>query len=300
MLSFFLAFAHADPVEITIWHAYRDAEQSALVSLLEEYDAKHPDVTVSPLYVAPSAFVSKLEAAAPRGNGPDLFIAAHERIGAWSLSGLIQPIETDTQSLHPITTDALTYNNQLYGVPLTFKCLALFVNNDLVPTVPQNTDQILALSPEWQKKGITPLAYQATDAYYHALWMHGFGGSVFDDSGASLSSPQNIESLEFILSLQEKEIIPEEPTSALISQLFNKGEAALVINGPWFLGEISEKINYSVHPLPKISKTGTFVNAPLKIFEQFEGYSAGFVRFALALTPYADLNRYALKTGRPG
>ena len=256
MLPFLLATLYAEPIDITIWHAYRDTEQAALLSILEEYDEAHPEITVSPLYIAPGAFASKLEAAVPRGNGPELFIAAHERVGSWSLGGIIQSIDLETNGLHPITTQALQYNGKLYGAPLTFKCLALFINNDLVDHPPTSTDDILALAPNFIKKGITPLAYQSTDAYYHALWMHGFGGSVFDESGASLDSKQNIESLEFVQSLQEKKIIPQEPTSALISQLFNKGEAALAINGPWFLGEISDSINYSVHPLPVLSKTG--------------------------------------------
>ena len=86
--------------------------------------------------------------------------------------------------------------------------------------------------------------------------MHGFGGGVFDQEGnPSLNSSANIQSLEFVLSLQEKGIIPEEPTSALVSQLFNQNEAAMAINGPWFLGEINPDIDFSVYPLPVISST---------------------------------------------
>lgn len=256
MITFLFATLSAEPIDITIWHAYRDTEQDALLSVLEQYDEEHPEVTISPLYIAPGAFASKLEAAVPRGNGPELFIAAHERVGSWSLGGIVQPIEIGTDELHPITTQALKFDGKLYGAPLTFKCLALFINNDLIATPPTTTNDILELAPSFIEREITPLAYQATDAYYHALWMHGFGGSVFNEEGASLDAPQNIQSLEFVQSLQERKIIPEEPTSALISQLFNKGEAALAINGPWFLGEISNSINYSVHPLPVISETG--------------------------------------------
>ena len=58
------------------------------------------------------------------------------------------------------------------------------------------------------------------------------------------------------MELQKKKIIPEEPTSALVSQLFNQKQVPLVINGPWFLGEISSDINYSIHPLPTVSQSG--------------------------------------------
>ena len=146
MLSLFLATVSAEPLEIKVWHAYRDAEQEALVALLEQYDETNPDISISPLYIAPGAFASKLEAAVPRGNGPDVFIAAHERIGAWSLGGIVQPLEIDTSHLHPTTVEALTYDGKLFGVPLTFKCLALFVNNDVLKEAPKNTDEIIAFS----------------------------------------------------------------------------------------------------------------------------------------------------------
>ena len=125
----------ANITEIHIWHAYGEAERTALVELLEDYDNAHPEIKVSPLYITPNAFQNKLRAAAPRGNGPDLFIQAHEGIGSWVEKGLIQPIEIETQDLLPVTLEALTYEEKLYGGPMTYKSLALFVNNKLVETV---------------------------------------------------------------------------------------------------------------------------------------------------------------------
>ena len=76
-LSFFGSAAAAD---VTLWHAYRGAERDALESLVEQYNATH-SATVLTRAVPYDGFNSKLEAAIPRGNGPDLFIAAHERLG---------------------------------------------------------------------------------------------------------------------------------------------------------------------------------------------------------------------------
>ena len=39
------------------------------------------------------AFADKLTSAIPRGNGPDLFIYPHDRIGDWADAGMIEPIE---------------------------------------------------------------------------------------------------------------------------------------------------------------------------------------------------------------
>ena len=37
------------------------------------------------------------------------------------------------------------------------------------------------------------------------------------------------------------QILPAEPSSALITALFNEGKAAMVFSGPWFLGEIADE-----------------------------------------------------------
>lgn len=109
MLSLLAAgLAFAAPTELTVWHSYRGEERAVLEALLTDYDEAHPDITVVPLALPYDSYFTKLESAAPRGNGPDLFIAAHERIGAWVGTGLLQPVQLPADVFHPATTDALT------------------------------------------------------------------------------------------------------------------------------------------------------------------------------------------------
>ncbi|MCB9780414.1 MAG: extracellular solute-binding protein [Alphaproteobacteria bacterium] len=250
--------AFAEPVEVTVWHAYRGEERAAVEALLEEWSAAHPDVRVAPLAVPYDSFFSKLEAAAPRGNGPDLFIAAHERIGAWKGTGLVAPLPAteDVADLHPTTVDAMTYDGRLWGLPLAYKCLALFVNTDLVSAAPQDTDALEAMLPGLTGDGAYGLAYVHTDAYFHAPWMHGFGGGVFDGDVVALDQPGNAEALAWVVGLQDRGLLPEEPTSVLVTDLFNQGRAAMVISGPWFLGEVAADVPFEIAPLPVVSATG--------------------------------------------
>jgi len=62
-------------------------------------------------------------------------------------------------------------------------------------------------------------------------------------------------------------ILPLEPSVALITALFNEGKAAIVFNGPWFLGEIAPNIEYGIAPLPVIDETKT----PMKPWMTVEG-----------------------------
>ena len=54
----------------------------------------------------------------------------------------------------------------------------------------------------------------------------------------------------------DRKLIPEEPTSALVTQLFNDGNAAMVINGPWFWGRSTRTSTWGLAPLPIVSDTG--------------------------------------------
>ena len=83
---------------------------------------------------------------------------------------MIEPIEmSQTKDVHPTTLNAVSYDGKQYGIPLAFKCLALFVNDDLVQKVPQNTDDLFELSQKYPQ----PLAYQATTPLFSSpSWMH--------------------------------------------------------------------------------------------------------------------------------
>lgn len=244
---------------VTIWHSYRGAEQQALDTLIESWNRENPDARVHALAVPHDAYTNKLTNAIPRGNGPDLFIAAHERIGDWVNASLIVPApgkhETGTAPYLPVTVEALSYRGDTYGLPLAFKSLALFVNRSLVDEV---TDARLDEGLEEfcsdfqaRKAGRYCLVYEAGSFYHHVPWLHSFGGGVFDAAGGvSLARAENAASVAFVHEMIRSGYVPEEATGALVTQLFNAGHAALALNGPWFLGEIAPDVDYAIYPIP--------------------------------------------------
>ena len=255
----------AEPIRL--WHSYRGVEREALEKAISQWNREHPVERVEPLAVPFEAYGNKLTSAVPRGNGPDLFIAAHERLGDWARSGIVRSLDgiEETPSLKKgfftATVDALTFQGRSYGWPLSFKSTALFVYRGLLGgrEVPRTTDELERFCTSFRKnhQGKTCLAYEAGNFYHHAAWLYGFGGKIFSDDGSvRLNRPENAASLAFVKSLSDRGDLPAEPTSTLVSQLFNEGKAAFVINGPWFMGEIDSSVPYDIHPLPRVSATG--------------------------------------------
>src|SRR5690606_24549384 len=124
----------------------------------------------------------------PLGNGPDLFIYAHERLGGWALSGFLEPVGADAEDTlvecFDETIAPLRFEGKLYGLPLAFKSLALFYRTDLLRAAWISTDQLLADGPALLERGVFPLAYTADKFYSHAPWYFGFGGELLRPDGS--------------------------------------------------------------------------------------------------------------------
>lgn len=246
---------------LKLWHAYRGGEEQAIEAAVKQFTAK-TGVQVELLSVPYDAFSSKLTSAIPHDAGPDVFIFAHERLRQFHRLKVIAPStgRLDRSKYIKSTVDALEVDGELYGYPLSLKTLALFLNTELVPDAPATTDEWLAAlarvtDPSKPRFG---LAYAAGDFYLHAPFVFGFGAKLFDDTTgrATFDTPGMAKSLAFVKGLQDRGFLPQEVSGALVKSLFNEGRAAMVISGPWFTGEIDERVKYRIVPLPTVSETG--------------------------------------------
>jgi arabinogalactan oligomer / maltooligosaccharide transport system substrate-binding protein len=265
--------------ELVVWHAYRAEEKAAFEKAVAAYNAsKGGKVKVTSLAVPYDAFADKITAAVPRGKGPDIFIYAQDRLGGWIEAGnTVEPIDfyidDATKARYiPTTLEAMTYQGTIYGLPLNYKVITMIYNKKLLPNPPKTSGELVAAAKKLTdpKIGNFGLAYSYADFYYHAALMNGFGGGVFDEKrNPTLNSIQNIKSLEYLMKWYSTDkILPAEPSTALITSLFNEGKAAIVFSGPWFLGEIAKGVNYGLAPLPKIDESG---GRPMKPWMTVEG-----------------------------
>lgn len=264
--------------ELVVWHAYRAAEKAALEKVAAEYNAGHPDTKVVTLAVPYDAFADKISAAVPRGKGPDVFIYAQDRLGGWIEAGnTVEPIDfflddPTRARFIPSTLEAMTYRGAVYGLPLDYKVIALIYNKQLVSKPPKTSGELVAMAKKLTDAGAGRfgLAYAYNDFYYHAALMNGFGGRVFERGAKpALNNPQNVKALDELLKwLRKDRILPGEPSTALITALFNEGKAGMVFSGPWFLGEIGANIEYGIAPLPTLDEAG---GKPMRPWMTVEG-----------------------------
>ncbi len=277
-LALLASSAAAAQTELVVWHSYRAAEKAAIEKVAAAYDASHPGTKVTTLAVPYDAFADKISAAVPRGKGPDVFIYAQDRLGGWIEAGnTVEPVdffldEATRARFIPSTLDAMTYRGTIWGLPVNYKVITLIYNKKLVQKPPATTTELVALAKKLTDKeaGRFGLAYWYSDYYYHAALQNAFGGRVFEGNSARpvLNAPENVKGLELLVSWLEAGILPAEPSTALITALFNGGKAAMIFTGPWFLGEIDPGIQWGLAQLPLVTEAG---NKPLRPWMTVEG-----------------------------
>lgn len=293
------------PNTVVLWHSYRGAERQALDKLVHAFNTQERErahrrpgyrpTRVRLLQISFENLPNKVTNAVPRGNGPDLFIFAHDRLGDWVHKDLVEPLgywvgPAEAKRFLPKTLRAFASGGRLYGLPLAYKSVALFYHTDLIGRdPPATTADLVARGRRFMRargRGYYGLVYEATDTYFHAPWLFGFGGRFLTPCDAGerapgrcggakmpIASPAAVRALRFARGLAGRGgITPHEVNGQLVTSLFISKRAAMAITGPWFLSDLQtagrrRALRYRVAPLPRISEAGGRPAAPLLTVE---------------------------------
>lgn len=259
--------------ELTLWHGWTGTEATVLnQDILPAWQKAHPNVKINVLAVPFDQLKNKYSTEAATGGGPDLLIGPLDWIGELATAELIRPLDdlTDAATLQnyiPATVDALRYDGKLYGMPESFETVALYYNKTLVPTPPATTEEMDAIVAKLAQEGKATYGMALRAGFYHSAgFLFGFGAKLFDEQNKSaLNSPETVAFLNWIKALASKPGYWAKDDDNAMTSLFKEGKAAMVVNGPWFLGDAQGalgKENVGVAPLPLISEANNAAPKP--------------------------------------
>lgn len=251
-----------DPAEaskLVIWHDKEDT----VVAALEDYLA----AAVPELQIAFEKKTSLTDSLKLVGNepsaAPDLFLFAHDKIGVFAEMGILAPIEPLLEegalvNFLPMTLDAATYKDTLYQLPLYFETLLFMYNRRYMQDeeVPATTDALLTYMENNTGRGRFGFVEQHSTAYYSAAWIHGFGGSIIDDSGVPFPDSQAVrDALNYHARFVA--LMPGETEYNTVNTLFLEGKADATIGGPWMVPSArAAQIDLGFAPMPAVDATG--------------------------------------------
>lgn len=236
--------------------------------IIEQVAAPFTDETGVPIEVTVIDFEDMREqivTQAPAGQGPDLFIGAHDWLGEMVANGIAAPIDLggNAANLTEPSLNALTSDGTVYALPYAAENIALYYNADLVDTPPTTVEELTAICDEladitncWGIAG----GGAAPDAYHNFPFVSAEGGYIFgftpetgfDVADVGLDSDGAIAGVTALESLVADGYIGGiDDDDAL--QLFLDGAQPFYMSGPWQINTLNESgLNWSVAPLPEL------------------------------------------------
>ena len=257
MASTAVAQAFEDDALLIWTGAQRDKDQleKASQAFSEEFG-----VTVTVEVVDPD-LPGKYQQAASTGDGPDIVLWAHDRFGEWAAGGLIEPVSppTDwTDGVLPTALDAVSFDGRVWGYPVSVEAVHLIYNKDIVATPPASFEEIGGLD---MPDGVTAIMWDYNNTYFTMPLMQAGGGYAFkkvdgkyDGKDTGVNNAGSIAGAAMVKKLIDDGIMPKGVDYGIMDGAMNKGEVAMVLNGPWAWGGLDTSgINYGVAPIPTVA-----------------------------------------------
>ena len=209
----------------------------------------------------PESVTDKFQQSAATGDGPDIFIWAHDRFGEWAAAGLIAPVEPSAEvkdGIFDFAWDAVSFDGKTWGYPIAVEAVGLIYNKDLVPTPPATFEEIASMKlPD----GVKPILWDYNNTYFTMPMLMANGGFAFEKNAegsydASVTGVNNEgakKGAAVLRKLIDDGIMPSGVDYGVMDAAINKGEVAMVINGPWAWANLKTSgINFAVAPIPSI------------------------------------------------
>lgn len=259
------AFPEGD-VAIELWTKEGDPQIEYVQALADAYTEEHPNVTIEVVNKDVELLREDLvnTALSPEA-APDLVWTVADHIGPFTSADVIQPLDdlVDTSPYEEGALSAVQVDGTTWGIPISNgNQLMLYYNKSIVgEEPPADTDELVSLAAENTGDGSYGLVFNETESFWLTPWLAGFGASVFAEDGVTptLDTPEMQAALEFLYGLKyEEQIMPTEADYTIASDLFTTGDAAMIVNGDWELGNYADQLgdDLGVAPLPTVSSTG--------------------------------------------
>ncbi|MCC1494416.1 extracellular solute-binding protein [Cognatishimia sp. F0-27] len=269
------AASAADAVEIEYWQYFFDARVTAMEQLIENFQAANPDITVTMTHFPYADYRTKVAAAVPAGEGPDVVQLFYGWLNDYKEAQLIQPLPADTfpaaeidEAFFPMV-QAMKEGDRYWALPTAVRSLALFYNERLfeeagIDGPPETLDELVETAAALTKRdgagNITQVGITAgMTAQDHHWWREGlirqFGGEPYVDDYQTVN--YNSDAGKAALGFYTDLFMGDDAVSAVgfmdePQAAFKAGRAGMHIDGSFRIGSLNNTrgLKWGVTELP--------------------------------------------------
>lgn len=264
----------AADVEIEYWQYFFEARVTAMDTLIENFEAENPGITVKMTHFPYADYRTKVAAAVPAGEGPDVVQLFYGWLNDYKAAQLIQPLPTDAFPADKVDAEffpmvqAMRDGDAYWALPTAVRSLALFYNERLmdeagIESPPETLDEMVEAARKMTKRdsvgNITQVGITAgMNAQDHHWWrevlVRQMGGQPYLDDYKTVNYHNDAgrKALEFYTGLAGKDGVTsfgfmDEPQAA-----FKAGRAGMHIDGSFRIGALNKQrgLKWGVAELP--------------------------------------------------
>ena len=243
---------------LTVWAD--DTRYSQIQELAKDFTAA-TKVDVQVVQKSETNMDQEFISQVPTGNGPDVIVMAHDKLGQMVKNGVVSPVDLGEakSKFSEAAVQGVTYDGKTYGVPYAVESVALVRNNKLTTDTPKTFDEMIASG---KKAGSEyPFVVQMStdgDPYHLYAFESSFGNEVFKQSAdgsytsdLTLGGEGASEFTQWLKAQGAAKTLNPNITSDIAKDVFLKGNAAYMVTGPWNVTAAKAAgLDVSVLPIP--------------------------------------------------
>lgn len=244
---------------LKIWTIHGGIE-TILNEVAREYESEHKDIKIEVTTFKNEVYQSAIENAAITNELPDIyFFWGYEKLKkyvdldlVWNISEAMEKYYDGEKALSG-AMDGVTYNHQIYGMPISGWTSALFCNRELFEKLnlkyPTTYEELLSTIEKFKEEGITPLSSASKEIWLPSLYYMNLVLGEGDIEGVyEVSKNYSMfktnqfynaaEKLERLINMEPWGASYLENDSYDAAYLFSQGEAAMILSGSWVASNV--------------------------------------------------------------
>ena len=268
--------ARAEDVQIDYWQYFFKERVAAMDALIAQFEIANPGIRVRHSHFPYAQYRTKVGAAVPAGEGPDVVQLYYGWLRDYRRARLLQPLPADLFPPDAIDRDFFPVVQQMraegtyWAVPTAIRSLGLFSNRHLLreagadPAVPPATlDDFVAVARSVARHDAagnltlagTTIGLPSQDSHWwREILVRQFGGRPYSDDFRRVTYGDDAGSaaLAWYVGLQTGHHVAQAGFMSDSQAAFRAGRAGLHVNGSFLVGPLqaAKNLDWAVSELP--------------------------------------------------
>jgi multiple sugar transport system substrate-binding protein len=259
-----------NPVELTFWGDWGGEGQKQFETMVDAFNKSQDKIKVK--YVLQQDMVTKFLTAATSGGAPDILFWDRWRTSLYAPKNVFHPIDDfmakdglNKADFYDEALKELSYQNKLYGLPLTVDARALFYNKKILadagvanpPTNWNELEQAAIKTTKWNGSKLEVSGFSLGDNGLFNMYLQQAGGTMLTDDG---KTNFNNEKGKAVLAYWDRMLNTDKVYKVGFEQglgegtdAFATGKLAMTLSGPWMLStykKYGKDLDFGVVPPP--------------------------------------------------